>query len=231
MTTKILRKEPDSPSVKLYLDDVQEISEMVAKGLAVSDASQVNTIYRVDRAFECTTIAELEQHGGVAKQFEIVFLLNDQWCATVTMENFIGLYIGFPIEDTPAAQDMSRQFRLIVESRKRVLLTLLRQLHGNGIVLVTSLAIVFGCMVPAQVVKNSYLRGMLYVPPLLVLLFNFLIFYSLSIQHNIVNLWFKRARERKLEEKRAERIEKLALLLAGAILGTISTLIAQHFKR
>jgi hypothetical protein len=233
MSTKILRKEPVLPSVRLYLDDIQEITEIVADTYEKAGRPKdLQFKYRVNGEIEFTSLAELEEHGGVAREFQLSI---ESIGTVLTTDHGLGFSIPYELAGSPAAQDALIRFRLIAFDRRRRLITWFWEMSGSSYLLAISLSLIVASIVLEGLVRTNPVRLFAWTVEVAVPLFYLAGLYIAFHQRDLVNLWFKRSRERERASKRAERIEKVWLLAIGAVLGAafgvVGTLILQHIKR
>jgi hypothetical protein len=233
MATRLLRKEPSLPAVELYLDDIQEVIEIITKAFKdFGVTSEINFLFKVNEKFECTTVDELQEHGGVAKEFEMV-VRSRSYTPLLSTEYFGGLTFRIPYElsESPIAHEVTGQLNRIASDRKVALKTWFREINGNMYVPLLLLVVAVGGGPAYGFIKDNVLKGILLTLQWLACLFFIACAYFVWNKQDRVNLYFKRTDERERIARRKDRLEKIVLLVLGAVLGTVGTLVTQHFKR
>ena len=232
MAAKIVRKQPEAPSARLYLDDIQEVIALVQDGFSkLEQPSRVTFTYRADE-YEYANIEELVGHGGSPKIFELI-CTDENGRSVSVLSNLYGwkIYGPYTLPDD-VKNEIVRSFNLILQHRKRRLHTLLRDIVSktsfsliNGILIGTIFAdpmlwhlknhLWIGLALPFQVLGLMVFCGVTYV---------------ISSSQGRLNLYFKRAGERRRAAKGIEVAEKLGYAIFGALLGVLGTLAAQKLK-
>jgi general stress protein CsbA len=232
MATRPLRKEPSFPAVELYLDDVQEIVEIITRAFKdCGIADEISIVFKVDGKLECTTVAELQDHGGVAKEFVMTVGSGSFLPLLSTGYSGIKLCVPYELSKTPSAHEVISQLNRIVSDRKSALKTLFRDITRNIYLPMVLLVIFVGFGIAQNYAKDNFLKGVLLTLQTLALMFFVACAYFVWTKSDRVNLYFKRSNEKELAARRRELFGKIALLVIGAALGMVATLVTQHFRR
>lgn len=228
MATKLLRKEPSLPAVKLYLDDIKDVTEIIARAYADSGKPQdVQFVFKVNDDFECTTLAELEEHGGVAKKFEMRV---ESGSPILSTRYGIDFHPPFDLSKSVKAEVSSQLHRIILD-RRIPLKTWFREISDSKYILYSMMALFIVVNIADHFVTRPLVKSLLSASEVFCFLFWLTGLYFAFNRKDAVNLYFKRASDQRKIEKRKELLEKIILLALGVFFGVLGTLVTQHFKR
>jgi hypothetical protein len=151
--------------------------------------------------------------------------LSTGWLTGITFR------VPYELSESPIAHEVRSQFDRISADRKSGLKTLLRDVTNNIYVPVAMMAVFVSVGIAEHKAKGEpFLSGVLLTLQALALLFFIAYTYFVWTKADRVNLYFKRPNEGERLARRNDWFEKLFLVVLGAILGLVGTLVAQHFK-
>jgi len=231
MTKTIIRKAPELPNARLYLDDLFEIEGILLEEYAkLKDTPPISFEYEIGGNLVLTTHEELIEHEGYTSTFQLN-VASPEW--RFKEQRVLVLYnILHPQFDVPSALREQRfaireKVRQIFESRadkirgafEQIPVRILGPLMLVGLLLEAS----------AWVFKLSpMIRGF---ACLLGFAFGTPFFVRSIVEFRFSRIYLRHARqdEKARMKARSERLEKLWFLLAGAAIATILKALLDRF--
>jgi hypothetical protein len=235
--TAIRNVPTDLKHADIYLDDLFEIEEILSEPFArTNDPSTISFEYEIDDEVRLTTREELREHGGSSSKFRLNIILTRTEpgrdsqskkapCLYLYNTTSPSLYLPFGSSMNP--WEIFGRVDQVFNARRNKLKILAESApFWTQALSAIALALLVGFALPRRVPSGPREAAVLSA-------------YFISISLYWVcgplrknKIYFRDAREdeKGRAKRRNERVEKLAFLLIGTLLGTLGTLVVAYLK-
>jgi hypothetical protein len=229
MTIERIREAPSQlPHARLYIDDIREI-ENIIRG-AFGNSEGISFEYIVDESLRISTADELLAHGSYCTDFVLVLCGEHLNIRQQPILRF--LKSGHPRFTAP--YDLSEQefelygrIRVVFEDRALKLTNALRNLPSWLTYPFQALSFVY-VIIAFELTRSRHIALAWMVACLSVI--GASMWWLTDFRKSRVYLTRHREDTLAKKQRRDERIEKLLWLLVGVGIGSVATIITQHFS-